>query len=268
MISDLVIIDPKWLIGIMQIIVELQDNCPFLSAKEVDKVKRGEVSLEVLTKLWSDVTKSTVINAKKLTIVLQAYCLIHSADSEADSKAVSLDSEADSLDSKAVSLDSEAVSLDSKAVSLDSKAVSLDSEAVSLDSETVSTNSEASQCFIIPSMLPQLSNAELEKISKKNLPWIDFYFDFEKYLPVEVYHRLLCMFVAEPKKPGIRTHRTLSKYLCCFHMIHDCYWKIELEDFEHRIKISVAYVKSSVCIICTWGLLKPFFCYAGFRKGS
>lgn len=183
MISDLVIINPKWLIGIMQIIVELKDNCPLISGREQTKLKHGEVSLDVLKKLWGDsengIPETKTVDPEKLAIVLQAYCLIHSCNSET--------------------------------------------------SDT--------KCFITPSMLPSdLSNDKKQKLEHSD--WIDFYFDFEKFLPVEVFHRLVCMLMAEVHKSDF--HKcNLSQSLCSFPRICHCIWKVELKNLEHKIKVSV-----------------------------
>lgn len=178
MISDLVVIDPKWLIGIMQIIVELPDNCPLITGEEQQKLKSGEISLEVLKKLLDDpkdgILKSSVIDAEKLSVVLQAYCLIHSTSEMSDTKR-----------------------------------------------------------FIIPSMLPRALPSH--KIKRWDA---EFYFDFERFLPIQVFHRLICMLMAAAQKSN-RYDYVLSQSLSFFPKIGQCMWKVELESSEHRIKISV-----------------------------
>ena len=184
-ISDLVVIDPKWLIGIMQIIMELPANYKSITGKEQQMLRRGEISLDVLEQLWGDpehgILNSSAVKAEKLAVVLQAYCLIHSA--------------------------------------------------ISSDSEDSS-----GKLFIIPSMLPL---TDTEKIAPSRLPWIVFYFDFQRFLPVEVYHRLVCMLMAATQRTGSQRPYTLSHSLCDFDRVHNCRMMVELEALQHRIKISV-----------------------------
>ncbi len=108
------------------------------------------------------------------------------------------------------------------------------------DSQADSASSHSdSPCFVIPSMLPELQDHMIKKLAQNHLPWIVFYFDFRRFLPVEVYHRLVCMLMAETQRAGSRREYNLSHSLCYFDRVHNCKMLVRLEALQHRIKISV-----------------------------
>ncbi len=188
-IEELVIIDPKMLIEIMKIIMELsKDSDIILSGIEERNLQNGMISFAVLEKLCQQILKSGIVDATTLSVILQAFCLIYPTSGN-------------------------------------------DSQA---DSASCHSESPTNKCFVIPSMLPELQDEEL---AQRSLPWMEFYFDFEKFLPVEVYHRLVCMLMAAAQKR--RGKIRVSRFLCCFDGVHDCKWKVELEDLQHRMKISI-----------------------------
>ncbi len=193
-IEELVISDPKMLIEIMKIIMELsKDSDNILSGKEERNLQNGMISFAVLERLCQQIPKSGIVDATTLSVILQAYCLIHPTSGN--------DSQADS------------------------------------DSASCHSDSPTNKCFVIPSMLPELQDDMIEELVQSSLPWMEFYFDFEKFLPVEVYHRLVCMLMAAAQRhPG---KSRVSRFLCCFDMVYDCKWKVELEVLQHRMKISI-----------------------------
>ena len=93
--------------------------------------------------------------------------------------------------------------------------------------------------YLVPSLLPEAKSLT-EKEKGSDLPWICFYFDFEGFLPLEIYHRLICLLLAAYKVESRRPKAThyLSKTLCRFDGIRGCNWKIELEEHQHRLKVS------------------------------
>lgn len=64
-----------------------------------------------------------------------------------------------------------------------------------------------------------------------------FYFDFQKFLPDEIYHKLICLASTEarPKECG-RSNRFYAK-CCIFYNLLGTNWVMELE--EHKLKIRV-----------------------------
>ncbi len=194
-IKELVIIDPKMLIEIMKMIMELlsKDSDNILSGEEERNLQSGIISFAVLERLCQQILKSDIVDATTLSVILQAYCLIHPTSGN-------------------------------------------DSQA---NSASCHSDSPTNKCFVIPSMLPELQGDMIEELAQSNIPWMEFYFDFEKFLPVEVYHRLVCMLMAAAQNHCGKSH--VSRFLCCF-MVHGCKWKVELETLQHRLKISVRYI--------------------------
>ena len=77
------------LIEIMMIIMELsKDSDNILSGKEKRNLQNGMISFAVLERLCQQILKSDIVDATTLSIILQAYYLIHpttSDDSQANS---------------------------------------------------------------------------------------------------------------------------------------------------------------------------------------
>ena len=94
--------------------------------------------------------------------------------------------------------------------------------------------------YLVPSLLPEAKSLT-EKEEGSVLPWVSFYFDFEGFLPLEIYHRLICLLLAAYREGNRRPNAThcLSKTLCRFDGIRGCNWKVELEKHQQRLKVSV-----------------------------
>ena len=183
----------------MQVIMELPENYSQITGMQQRDLQNGKVTLQVLKKVWSDhanypLPEKSSVDVRKLSIILQAFCLIHPAMS--------------------------------------------DTQCSSEDPVDLHD-----RLFIVPSLLPEPNDSRKKEIAQNDFSWISFYFDFEKFLPLEVYHRLICMLIAETQKTRSKNRYKLSSSLCRFDKAHDCKWKIELEAHQHRIKISVMYVE-------------------------
>jgi len=89
---------------------------------------------------------------------------------------------------------------------------------------------DGKQLFIIPCMLPEATERSRSKIDGSR-PWIEFCFDFEGFLPLEVYHRLLCMLLNESSK------YELYAEVCLFEGVDGCIIKVELDSSHHLIKV-------------------------------
>ena len=204
-ISKLVIIDPKWLISAMQVIMELKVNDKRVTGNEQQMLQEtGKVSFECLKRLWSQsdpcVLKSGLVDAQQLCLILQAYCLIHPSE--------------------------------------------YFNKTCQIQPASIDAGCSSSTLFLVPSLLPEakllIDKGEISE-SESRLPWISFYFDFHSFLPLVIFHRLICLLLAayrqESKRPGAVHY--LSKTLCRFDGIKGCNWKVELEEYQHRLKISV-----------------------------
>ena len=99
--------------------------------------------------------------------------------------------------------------------------------------EAASTDEE--QLYLVPGKLPDEMKEDPIECSR----WTTFYFDFQKFLPNELYHRLICLLLAELQLNKPLDKPYLSKTICQFHYIDECHWSIEFERAQHRLKISV-----------------------------
>ena len=93
------------------------------------------------------------------------------------------------------------------------------------------------QKYIIPCKLPEPDSCE--KLPKWLAVCAKFYFDFDKFLPDEIYHRLICLAIKESKPPRMRDPSPYSKKRCIFYCLHEKNWVIEIERQLQRLKISV-----------------------------
>ena len=96
----------------------------------------------------------------------------------------------------------------------------------------------AEQKYIIPCKLP--AEIESEHICKIIRRHSTFYFDFYKFLPDEIYHRLICL--ASQKcaiKRKQRLHNCYSKRKCFFFNLLETNWVIEFHEGEQQLMIAV-----------------------------
>ena len=90
-LANLVLLDPKWLIKLMTIIMELERGATGFSGEEVrDLTQRGIAKAKFLRKCWR---KELSLDAggnilfRQVCLVLQAYCLIYPIRSSTDTTA-------------------------------------------------------------------------------------------------------------------------------------------------------------------------------------
>ena len=96
-------------------------------------------------------------------------------------------------------------------------------------------SADEKQLYLVPGKLPDKINEKPVECSR----WTTFYFDFQKFLPDELYHRLTCLLLAEFQRNKSLDKPYLSKKICQFRRIHGCHWSVEFERAQHRLKISV-----------------------------
>ncbi len=89
--------------------------------------------------------------------------------------------------------------------------------------------------YIVPCKLPDdLDDKEVDIPEGKCCV---FYFNFCRFLPDEIYHRLMCLASGE-SKPGMEERNKFSKQRCVFYNLHGTNWIIKLEREKHRMKFS------------------------------
>lgn len=95
------------------------------------------------------------------------------------------------------------------------------------------------QKFIIPCMLPEIID-EATCHWRDNAPQFSFYFDFQRFLPAEIYHRLICL-ATRNANPSSRQQNKYSSNKCFFYNLDGTDWVMEMEPNEQKVKIIVQY---------------------------
>lgn len=91
--------------------------------------------------------------------------------------------------------------------------------------------------FLIPCMLPEIPPDEEVDCG---IPWVHFYFDFEKFIPEEIYHRLICIILADIGDPDSDDARPkFSKLWSCFYDIDDSHWRFDFQRGDHKLMVSI-----------------------------
>lgn len=100
-----------------------------------------------------------------------------------------------------------------------------------------SATGQITKSFLVPSKMPE--NAEEDEIDS-DVPWVVFYFDFEKFLPEVIYHRLICIMLANADDcPTEEVKPKFSQSWSCFYDIEESHWKFEHQRKLHRLKVSI-----------------------------
>ncbi len=90
--------------------------------------------------------------------------------------------------------------------------------------------------YIVPCKLPDdLDEDDVDILEEECCV---FYFDFCRFLPDEIYHRLMCL-ASAASKPQRRKPNIFSKRRCVFHSLFGTYWIMEAEKEMHRLKFTV-----------------------------
>ena len=89
------------------------------------------------------------------------------------------------------------------------------------------------QRYIVPSKF----SSNIETLPRWVEKCVNFYFDFNGFLPEEIYHRLVCLMLSEAKQK--LDQNCCSSKICIFYGLQNTNWKIEMEGYEQRLKIGV-----------------------------
>ena len=94
---------------------------------------------------------------------------------------------------------------------------------------------EKVQKYIIPCKLPKnFSEYRVPKITN----WTTFFFEFEYFLPDEIYHRILCLASSEAKPPRKKCN-IYSNKRCLYYGLFETNWIFEIEREKQRLKFMV-----------------------------
>lgn len=86
--------------------------------------------------------------------------------------------------------------------------------------------------FIVPCKLPNTTDARVR------FKPTTFYFDFCRFLPDEIYHRIICM-ATQKAMPQLGKSNQYSGTKCIFYGLQNTIWVIELEREKERLKITL-----------------------------
>ena len=195
----------------MKIVMELQDGVTDHAGEDLRDLKEtGIASADLLHDCWKEYHHGDV-SFRQLCLMLQAYCLIYPIRGN-----VKLGT---SFPHRAQS--------DNHEASTTTLAASPNlSHSQSVGADTTAEN------FLVPCKLP-----EKVGMNKDRLPWITFYFDFQGFLPVEIFNRFVCLMLARSQANYSRLPE-FSATCCRFYAIEGRNWKLEVET-GHLLKVSV-----------------------------
>ena len=210
-LADLVILDPAWLIKVIKVIFEMKQSFQGVPGRLVrDLNGSGIASSTLLKACWEKFTHKGPASFHQLCLMLQANCLIYPVES----LPCPMRAETDPLPS------------------------SSHLPTTPARSQTSPETDDSEKFFLVPCKLPEKTCEALKADCR--LPWIRFYFDFQKFLPNEIYHRFICLMLAVSESNKSKKKKNTYFSTCCqFYNIDGCNWKIELEQSLHRLKVSV-----------------------------
>ena len=92
--------------------------------------------------------------------------------------------------------------------------------------------------YLIPCMLPELTEERKEELKDQleNCPWFYMYFDFEKFLPAQIYYQLVCL-LGDSKTSS--PEDIFTSTVCVLNDVKDYHWKVEYERDSHGLKVGV-----------------------------
>ena len=204
------LLDPTWLIHMMVNVVELNYRSS-IEGKHMNQLREtGVASSDLLKEAWFEYLREPIEQSfRQMCLMLQAEALIHPI--RIIPKSALDQSPSESVPNLETQLPS----------------------TLPTTSETAITDEKLE--YLVPGKLPE----EIKEGPVKCSRWTTFYFDFQKFLPEEIYHRLLCLMLAVTQTKKSFDKPYLSKNICLFKNIDDCDWCVELERGYHRLKISV-----------------------------
>jgi len=219
-LADLVLLDPKWLITLMKLVMELEDGAANYKGEDLRNLKNAGIARAALLRdCWQEyLTTDTDILFRQLCLMLQAYCLIYPIRGDVEPEiACPNRSHSDNHEIAAIAV----------------------RPSLSHSQSDGSTDTTANDLkFLVPCKLP-------EKIEAKDrLPWITFYFDFQGFLPVEIFNRFVCLMLARSQAKSTKRREPSFKFsaTCCrFYQVEGCNWQVErgVSETDHMLKVSV-----------------------------
>ena len=105
------------------------------------------------------------------------------------------------------------------------------------DSSVLPSDPPADQKFLIPCKLPdEIKDGRICKIAEK---YESFYFDFNEFLPDEIYHRLICLISTVAKPLGTKLRHHYSRQQCFFTGVLETNMMIQMDEAHKRLRIKL-----------------------------
>ena len=205
--DNLILLDVTWLTKMMRIVMELNsgEGCKLTNEEIRDLETTGCAKASLLRHCWNALDNDVF---HKLCLIMQSFCLI-------------------------VPLPVGEVPALQQSASITKYEEGIHSPQV-LDQiqSGGQTSSEPETVYLIPS---KLCSKHVDRSLKDSFV-INFVFDFHGFLPVEVYHRLLCLMLkrqsSSPKPKGEFT----ANYFV-IKGLHQCNWLVEMIGSELRVSV-------------------------------
>jgi len=196
----------------MRIVMELEDGAIDYTGEDLRDLKESGIARAgLLRDCWKEYhSTDDDVSFRQLCLMLQAYCLIYPIRGQVGT-CIPHRSQSDNHEISATTA---------------AASHNLAHSQSACHADTTANN------FLVPCKLP-------EKVNKDDrLPWITFYFDFQGFLPVEIFNRFVCLMLAQSQAKRKSQLPEFSATCCRFYQIKGCNWKLEIEA-GHLLKVSV-----------------------------
>ena len=216
-LHDVILLDPQWLANIMRELVKVAhgSNSPAAAVRML--LTNGLAKESLLRSLWKEyLDESSEESFEQLCLFLQAFCLI----------------------------------IPASYVNMDTTVALISTHTAMYSSVPPSTSQERPKSvaqdreFLVPCKLKGESNPS--KPPPRPEEWLQFHFDFEGYLPVEVFHRLSCLLViksqstadADTVSPPTAKNEFFYNYCSLRNILYSDWW-LEMLGEKHMLNIYV-----------------------------
>ena len=204
-LDGLILLDPTWLMKMMRVVIELRPGTGSLPNDEMKAFgETGCAKASLLKSCWKELPDDAF---HKLCLMLQSFCLLFPLPfHESPEMPPVMSTEGDAEPS----------------------------QVTDCRQSEEQTSSKPETVYLIPSKLCVAPQPTTESINKAFN--FTFVFDFHGFLPVEVYHRLLCLMlknqICDSKTKGTFTAEYFQVY-----GVHNCNWMVQMVDSKLRVSV-------------------------------
>ena len=203
-LNNIILLDQRWLLRVMMFLMELSKGEGEIPTTVVEDLKdSGTTKSSTLRKCWKEVC-SDDDSFYQLCLILQSFCLIfpvpHNDSQLAPCSEIPADTQCTVEQQKEVLLQ--------------------DGDLFSKEDQT----------YLIPSMLPDCGS----RTDDSAIYEVNFCFDFSGFLPVEVYHRLLCLMMRDQR---VSRGKFTAKYFRVT-QVHGQNWMVQRLDTKLNVFVT------------------------------